>query len=65
MVDVDEQKAEYDSAFDLLDALSRSGSLEIDYASLHIMVASTHCFGETLMNTLIKDNINPIEKVRK
>lgn len=60
---MDDQKTERNSAFDLLDALSRSGSLEIDYASLHVVVASTHCFGETLMNTIVKDNMNPIEKV--
>jgi hypothetical protein len=58
-----EQKVLKNEAFDLLDALSRSGSLDIQEASLHVLVATTHCFAETLMNTLLKDNINPIEKV--
>eukprot|EP01127_Copromyxa_protea_P002107 TRINITY_DN1199_c0_g1_i3.p1 TRINITY_DN1199_c0_g1~~TRINITY_DN1199_c0_g1_i3.p1 ORF type:complete len:1012 (-),score=233.88 TRINITY_DN1199_c0_g1_i3:40-3075(-) len=60
-----EQEAEKKKTFDLLDALSRSGSLDIDYASLHVVVASTHCFAESLMNTVVKDNINPIEKVER
>lgn len=58
-----EQEEEKKQAFDLLDALSRSGSLDVDYASLHVVVAATHCFAESLMNTVVKDNINPIEKV--
>jgi hypothetical protein len=31
--------------------------------SLHMIVATTHCFGETRMDCLVKDNVNPIEKV--
>jgi len=58
-----DQKNERNKAYDLLDALTRSGALPIEYASLHIVVASTHCFGETLMNAVVKENINPIEKV--
>lgn len=50
-------------AFDLLDALSRSGALSVDHASLHIVIAATHCFDKTLMDTVIQDNVNPIEKV--
>jgi len=64
-IDAEQQKEEKNKAFDLLDALTRSGSLPIDFASLHIMVAATHCFGETLMNSVLKENINPIEKVER
>lgn len=58
-----EQKTEKQKAFDLLDALSRSGVLEIDEAEFHVMVVATHSFDKTLMDTLIKKNINPIEKL--
>lgn len=61
----DKQETEKDKAFDLLDALSRSGCLAVDHASLHVLVAATHCFDKTLMATLIQDNQNPIEKVER
>merc|ERR1712137_796903 len=58
-------KKEKNKTFDLLDALTRSGGLAIDSASLHVVLASTHCFDQTLMDTIIKDNINPIEKLER
>ena len=58
-----DQDQERDKAFDLLDALSRSGSLPFEDASLHVVIASTHSFSKTVMQTLIHDNINPIERV--
>eukprot|EP01104_Vermistella_antarctica_P016952 TRINITY_DN590_c0_g1_i2.p1 TRINITY_DN590_c0_g1~~TRINITY_DN590_c0_g1_i2.p1 ORF type:complete len:948 (+),score=314.10 TRINITY_DN590_c0_g1_i2:144-2987(+) len=61
----DEQKREREKAFDLLDALSRSGSLVVDQAELHVVLASTHCFDKTLVNTVVQDNVNPIEKVER
>jgi len=56
-------KSEKDKAFDLLDALSRSGSLPIAYSDLHVIVCVTHCFEKMVMETVIEDNINPIEKL--
>jgi len=61
----DEQGKERNKTFDLLDALSKSGALSVDYASLHVVIASTHCFAKSLMNTVIQDNINPIEKLER
>lgn len=59
------QKIEKQKAFDLLDALSRAGALTIDSASLHVVLAATHCFDKSLVDTVIQDNINPIEKIER
>jgi hypothetical protein len=56
-------KSEKNKAFDLLDALSRSGSLPIPYSELHVVVCVTHCFDKSVMETVIQDNVNPIEKL--
>jgi hypothetical protein len=50
--------------FDLLDAISCSGSLLINNTTLHIIMGFTHCFHNTLINTVIQDNINPIENIQ-
>ena len=60
-----EQKTERSAAFDLLDALSRSGGLVVDNTDLHVVLVSTHCFDKTLMNTIIQQNTNPIEKMEQ
>ena len=56
-------KQEKDKAFDLLDALSRSGSLSIKSSELHVIVSVTHCFEKDIIGTIIQDNINPIQKL--
>ena len=60
-----EQRTETQKAFDLLDALSRSGALPIECASLHVIGAATHRFDKTVMDTVIVDNVNPIEKLER
>lgn len=60
-----EQKLERNTCYDLLDALSKSGCVPFEGATLHIVIAATHCFGNSIMNTLVKDNVNPIEKVER
>ena len=55
--------SEKNKAFDLLMAISRSGTLPIDASELHVVVAVSHCFENDLMGTVIEDNINPIQKV--
>jgi lipopolysaccharide transport system permease protein len=59
------RRTEKHRAFDLLDALTKSGALPIDDASLHVVLAATHCFDKTLLDTVIQDNVNPIEKVER
>jgi hypothetical protein len=59
---LDREKAQ---AFDLLDALTRSGAMAIEEASLHVVIAATHNFDRTLTDTVILDNVNPVEKVER
>merc|ERR1712232_41662 len=56
-------KGEKDKAYDLLDALSCSGSLSIDSAELHVIVATTYRFDKDILSTVIEDDINPVEKL--
>lgn len=65
MLASDGQKKERDAAFDLLDALTRGGALSVDHATLHIVIAATHCFEKSVMNTVVQDNVSPIEKVER
>lgn len=58
-----EIETEKNKAFDLLDALSRSGSLDIPFSELHILICATHRFEKNVMETVIQDNINPIDKL--
>lgn len=60
-----EQETEKHKTFDLLDALTKSGALAIEDASLHVVIAATHRFDKTLVDTVIQDNVNPIEKVER
>ena len=58
-------RSEKNKAFDLLDAISRSGTLTIECAELHVVVAVSHCFENDVMGSIIQDNVNPIEKVER
>jgi hypothetical protein len=60
-----ELERERNAAFDLLDALSKSGALTIDCAELHVVIAATHCFDQSVMDTLVQGNVNPIERVER
>lgn len=62
-LETDQQKKEKDAAFDLLDAITKSGALPLSHATLHIVVAATHCFDKTVTETVIQENLNPIERV--
>jgi hypothetical protein len=56
-------QSEKNKAFDLLDALSRSGSLPIAHSDLHVLLCVTHRFEKDIMATVVQDNINPIERL--
>ena len=51
------QKKEKDAAFDLLDALTKTGGLAVEHASLHVVIAATHCFDKTVLQTIVQDNV--------
>jgi hypothetical protein len=61
----DEILTEKKKVFDLLDAISRSGTLPIDCSELHVFVAVSHCFDNDVMGTVIQDNVNPIQKLER
>eukprot|EP01064_Diplonema_japonicum_P032089 TRINITY_DN595_c0_g3_i7.p1 TRINITY_DN595_c0_g3~~TRINITY_DN595_c0_g3_i7.p1 ORF type:complete len:971 (+),score=315.09 TRINITY_DN595_c0_g3_i7:34-2946(+) len=65
VLDGEGQKEERNKAFDLLDSLTRSGALPVEEASLHVVVAATHCFDLTLMDTVVQRSVNPVEKVER
>jgi hypothetical protein len=52
-------------SFDLLDAISRSGTLPIQSSELHVFVAVSHCFEKTIVETVIQDNVDPIERLEE
>jgi ubiquitin len=61
----DELRTEKNKAFDLLDALSKSGALALGNCQLHVVIIVTHCFDRMVMETVTRDNVNPIEKVER
>ena len=64
-IDASALEKERTATYDLLDALSRSGASILEDASLHVIVASTHNFDLSLMDTVVQGNINPIERVER
>lgn len=59
------QKSEKNLCFDLLDALSQSGGISLDHVDLHVVVGCAHVFEATLIDTLVHNNVNPIEQVER
>ena len=58
-------QTERNKAMDLLEALSRSGTLPLTDAQLHVFLCATHCFDKSLLETVIQDNVNPIDRVER
>ncbi len=65
LLDVQAQGTERNAAFDLLDALTKSGAMPLEDVSLHCVLAYTTCFDQTLMDAMVKENVNPIEAVEQ
>lgn len=60
-----ELKEEHAKTLDLLDALSRSGELPLTDTTLHVIIPVAHCFEETVMNTVVQENVNPMEVIER
>jgi hypothetical protein len=62
---VKEQEEERYKAFDLLDRLTKSGLLPVLHASLHVLLAPTHCFDASLMDTIVQDSCDPLAPLER
>jgi hypothetical protein len=60
-----DQEHEKNKAFDLLDALSRSGALPISCTEVHAIVGAMHCFDSNIIDTVVQENINPVDKFER
>ena len=40
-------------------------ALAFENVQLHVVILHTHCFDKSLLHTVTRDNINPIEKVER
>jgi hypothetical protein len=61
-----EQKTEYANVMDLLDMLTKSGAQALDdptQVSLHVVVSSTCRFEDSLIHSVIRGNVNPIQEL--
>ena len=61
----EERRTEKNKAFDLLDALSRSGGLVIECSTVHSVLCVVHQFARSLVSTVIEGDINPIDKYER
>lgn len=64
ILSTNELKSEKEKVFDLLHGLTNSGAYLLDQVglvTLHVITSTTHHFDNTLINSIIKDNVNPID----
>ena len=53
------------AAFDLLDALSRGGAVPLRRAAVHVLLGTVISFEDSLMDTILTRNINPIDRAER
>jgi hypothetical protein len=61
-LDGEAQGAGRREAFGLLDVLTRSGALSLEHAALHVVMGAVHSFEQSLVDTVCRKNVNPIER---
>lgn len=64
-IDSERQGSEKSLAFDLMETLTRAGTLPFTHTQCHVVLAYTHPFAQSLMQTVCEENINPIEEVER
>jgi len=64
-VDPNNRASEQSDAINLLVAISKSGTLPLEFSELHTVVPSTQRFDETLLNLVVQDDKNPIDVVER
>jgi hypothetical protein len=64
-ISAEDQNKDRNAAFDLLDALTRSGAIPIEDAALHVVIGVNHSFDVSVMDSLVQENRNPIEHVER
>jgi len=65
MLHKEQVRGHKNQAFDLLDALSRSGLMAFDHCQVHVLMVTSHLFDRSLMDTLICRNVNPIDPLSR
>eukprot|EP00009_Paramoeba_aestuarina_P017859 CAMPEP_0201524316 /NCGR_PEP_ID=MMETSP0161_2-20130828/21246_1 /ASSEMBLY_ACC=CAM_ASM_000251 /TAXON_ID=180227 /ORGANISM="Neoparamoeba aestuarina, Strain SoJaBio B1-5/56/2" /LENGTH=346 /DNA_ID=CAMNT_0047923639 /DNA_START=184 /DNA_END=1224 /DNA_ORIENTATION=+ len=61
LLSTDTLTEEKKKSYDLLDSLSRCGVMSFEYVTLHVVIGATVQFEQCLIDTVIQDNVNPIE----
>jgi len=56
---------EKSAAFDLLDALTRSGGLVCGFSELHVLLGASHSFSESVMDSVGLDGMDPILRLER
>ncbi len=64
LLERDDQTLEKQACFDLLDSLTKSGAFGLE-ADVHAVLALSHSFDLNVMDTLVRGNLNPIEKLER
>jgi hypothetical protein len=64
-LDTDDQRTLRGEAFDLLDALTRSGALVYEDVDVHVVVEVSSSFTRSVVATVIEENVNVLDRVEQ